>query len=146
MRVHFVRLLESVWLFLDLNFVSARPLFTDIMFPTSAFGQVPLGYPYPGQQQPGSVYQSQYGNLTGFNPQVPPAFQQAPQPRGQSAPNVGRQYPPTTGPYVPPAPTSSRRGQQGQYPPPAPSQHYEYRSTHTSKSKQNTEKNFISMT
>lgn len=111
------------------------------MFPTSAFGQVPLAYPYPGQQQqqqqqPGAIYQSQYGNLTGYNPQIPPAFQQAPQPRGQSAPNVGRQYPATnTGPYVSQPPTSSRRGQQGQYPPPAPSQHYEHRSAHTSKSK-----------
>ncbi len=106
------------------------------MFPTSAFNQVPIGYPYPGQQAPPSLYQSQFGGVAGFNPQIAPQFQQVPPPRGQSLPTSGRQYPPPTGPYAQPPPpsSSSRRHQHGQYPPPAPSQHYEYRSGHGSKS------------
>ena len=107
------------------------------MFPTSAFNQAPLAYAFPVQQQPGSLYQSQYGGVAGFNPQIAPGFQQPPPPpRGQSAPNAGRQYPPPTDPYAPVgAPSSSsRRQQNGQYPPPASSQHYEHRSTHGSKS------------
>jgi hypothetical protein len=80
------------------------------MFPTGAFNQIPMGFQYPGQQQPTpAIYQSQYG---GFNPQVAP-------PRGQSLPASSRQYPPPGGSY---APTTSRR--HGQH---APSQHYEHR-------------------
>ncbi len=108
-----------------------------IMFPTSAFAQAPIGYSFPGQQPPTSLYQSQYGGMTGFNPQIAPSFQQAP--RGQSVPAPGRPYPPPTGPYAPPPPpsSSSRRYQNGQYPPPpASSQHYEYRSSQGSKSKE----------
>ncbi len=105
------------------------------MFPTSAFNQPPIGYPFPGQQQPPSLYQSQYGGVPGFNPQIVPPFQQAPTPRGQSAPASGRQYPATTGPYAQPPSSSSRHQQYGQYPPPSSSQHYEYRSSHGSKSK-----------
>jgi hypothetical protein len=105
------------------------------MFPTSAFGQVPIGYPFPGQQPQGSLYQSQYGGVAGFNPQVAPPFQQAPAPRGQSLPASGRQYPPPNTTYAPPPPSSSRRQQNVQYPPPASSQRYEYRSSHGSKSK-----------
>src|SRR6202789_3900575 len=100
------------------------------MFPTSAFNQIPMGYPFPGQQPPGSLYQSQYGGIAGFNPQIAPPFQQAPPPRGQSVPAPGRQYPPLTGPYAQPPPPSSRRHQHGQYPPGVSSQHYEYRSSH----------------
>ncbi len=107
------------------------------MFPTSAFNQAPLGYPYPGQQPPASFYQSQFGGVAGFNPQVVPPFQQVPPAGGQSLPANGKQYPPLTGPYAPPPATSSssRRHHHGQHPPPAPSQHYEYRSSHGSKSK-----------
>ncbi len=112
------------------------------MFPTSAFTQPPIGYPFPGQQQPpAGLYQSQYGGVAGFNPQIVPSFQQAPAPRGQSVPANGRQYPTPPGPYAaqqpaPPPPTSSsRRQQHGQYPPPSSSQNYEYRSSHGSKSK-----------
>lgn len=108
------------------------------MFPTGAFNQLPLGYPFPGQQTP-SLYQSQFGGVAGFNPQIVPPFQQIPTPRGQSLPAAGRQYSTPAGPYAPPLqPTSSSRRQQqptNQYPPPAPSQHYEYRSAHGSRSK-----------
>ncbi len=106
------------------------------MFPTSAFSQPPIGYPFPGQQPPPpGIYQSQYGGVAGFNPQLVPPFQQAPTLRGQSVPANGRQYPPSTGPYAQPPSSSSRRQQHGQYPPPSTSQHYEYRSGHGSKSK-----------
>jgi len=90
------------------------------MFPTGAFNQFPMGFQFPGQQPPASIYQSQFG---GFNPQMPVPFQQVPPPsRGQSVPPSSGPYAPPSGPY---APTSSRRN--GQYPPPAP--------THGSKSK-----------
>ena len=114
------------------------------MFPTGAFNQPSFGYPFPGQQPLTSMYQSQFGGITGFNPALTPTFPQVPATRGQSLPAAGRQYPPPTGPYGPPptqtapplASTTSRRQQIGQYPPPpAPSQHYEYRSSHGSKSK-----------
>ncbi len=88
------------------------------MFPTGAFNPISMGFQYPGQQPTAPIYQSQYG---GFNPQVPPTFQQIPSARGQSLPASSRQYPLSNGPYVP---TSSRR--HGQYPPPTSSQHYEY--------------------
>ena len=97
------------------------------MFSTGAFNQIPMSFPYPGQQPPVAVYPSQYG---GYAPQVQPPFQQAPPPsRGQSLPASGRQYPPATNGQYPP--TSSRRN--GQHPPPVPSQHYE-RHRHGSKS------------
>lgn len=104
------------------------------MYPTSAFNQPPMGFPFAGQQPPGPIYQSQYGGVAGFNPQVPPSYQPPPQARGQSLPASGRHPPPSAGSYAPPS-SSARRQQHGQYPPPAPSQHYEYRSTHGSKSK-----------
>jgi hypothetical protein len=93
-------------------------LLINIMFPTGAFNPISMGFQYPGQQPTAPIYQSQYG---GFNPQVPPTFQQIPSARGQSLPASSRQYPLSNGPYVP---TSSRR--HGQYPPPTSSQHYEY--------------------
>jgi hypothetical protein len=110
------------------------------MFPTSAFNQAPIGYAYPGQQPPTSLYQSQYGGVAGFNHQVAPSYQQAQPPRGQSLPASGRQYPPPPGPYPQqqqqPVPSSFRRQQRGQYPAPTTtSQHYEHRSHHGSKSK-----------
>jgi hypothetical protein len=105
------------------------------MFPTSAFNQASLGYPYPGQQPPASLYQSQYGAVAGFNHQAQTPFQQAPPPRGQSLPASGRQYAAPTGPYAQPPPSSFRRQHRGQYPPQPPSQHYEHRSHHGSKSK-----------
>jgi len=106
------------------------------MYPTSAFNQGPIGYGFPGQQPPpGSLYQSQYAGVAGFNPQVAPPYQPAPQPRGQSLPASGRQHAPASNSYAPPPSSSSRRQQPGQYPPPAPSQHYEYRSSHGSKRK-----------
>ncbi len=111
-----------------------------MMFPTSAFNQAPIGYAFPGQQPPVSLYQSQFGGIAGFNPQIAPPFQQVPPSRGQSLSAPGRQYPLPTGPYappptLPPPSSSSRRQQNGQYPPPVPSQPYEYRNTHGSKSK-----------
>jgi hypothetical protein len=96
------------------------------MFSTGAFNPTPMGFPFPGQQQAGSIYQSQYG---GFNPQ----FQQAPSSRGQSLPASIRQYPPPNGPYAPGPASSSRR--HGHYPPSGPAQHHEHRSSHGSKSK-----------
>ena len=104
------------------------------MFPTSAFNQPPIGYPFPGQPPHASLYQSQYGGVAGFNHQVAPSFQQNSTPRGQSVPAPGRQYPPSNGPYAQPPPASYRRQQRGQYPPPAPSHHYEHHSHHESKS------------
>ncbi|CAF0960450.1 unnamed protein product [Rotaria sordida] len=107
------------------------------MYPTSAFNQASIGFPFPGQQLSASLYQSQYGGLTGFNPQVAAHFQQAqPPPRGQSLPASGRQYPILNGTYIPPpSSSSSRRQKYSYYPPPAPSHHYEQRSNHGSKSK-----------
>ena len=111
-----------------------------MMFPTSAFNQTPMVFPFPGQQPLPSIYQSQFGGMTGFNPSLVPQFQQIPPPlRGQSVPTPGRQYPPSTGPYGPPPPpvisSSSRRQQMGQYPVAVSSQHYEQRNSHGSKSK-----------
>ena len=91
------------------------------MFPISNFHPMSMGFPFAGQQQqqqqsaPPSMYHSQYG---GFHRQIPSAFAQPPvQP-----------YPPSNG--LPPS--SPRRNQYP--PPPAPSQHYEYRRNHRSKS------------
>jgi hypothetical protein len=111
-------------------------LLIDVMFPTGTYNQGPIGYQFPGQQPPASLYQSQFGAVGGFNQQVP-SFQQALSPRGQSLPASGRQYPPPSGQCAPAPSSSSRRQQQGQCPlppPPASSQHYEYRSSHGSKS------------
>lgn len=108
------------------------------MFPTSAFNQAPMAFPFPGQQPAPSIYQSQFGAMTGFNPSMLPQFPQFQPPRGQSVPTPGRPYPTSAGPYAqppPPSSSSSRRQQSNQYPPPASSQHYEYRSSHGSKSK-----------
>ncbi|CAF4740346.1 unnamed protein product [Rotaria sp. Silwood1] len=115
------------------------------MFPTSAYNPASIGFPFPGQQLATSLYQSQFGGLAGFNPQVATHFQQAPPPRGQSLPASGRQYPPPTGTYVPPPPSSSsRRQKHSQFPPPAPSQYYERRSRHGSKSKKHHKRQSLS--
>lgn len=109
------------------------------MFPTGVFNQAPLAFPFPGNQTP-SLYQSQYGGVAGFNPQLVSPYPQIPAPRGQSLPAPGRQFSTPTGPYIsqqPPPPTqpsSSSRRQPNPYPPPAPSQHYEYRHSHGSRS------------
>lgn len=105
-----------------------------MMYPPNAFPQAGLGFPYPGQQVPAAFYQTQYGAMPGFNPQVLQNYQQVTAPRGQSLPATGRQYPPVTTAYVPPPSLSSRNQKQSQYVPPPPSKHHEQRSNHGSKS------------
>ena len=99
------------------------------MYPTAGFAAAPIGYAYPAQQAQTSLYQSQYAGVAGFAQQLPPNFQQGPPaPRGQSLPASGRQYTPPSGPYAWPRPQA-----HDQYPPPAPSQNYDYQSRHVSK-------------
>ena len=106
------------------------------MFPTSAFHQASMSYPFPGQQIPTSTYQPSYGAgfggtaaAAGFNPQVAPYFQQGSQLRGHSLGSSSRQYTPLS--------SSSRHHKHGQYPPPASSHRYEHRSSQGLKSKWN---------
>ena len=111
-----------------------------MMFPTAGFPQVPMTFGFSAQQAPNALYQSQFGGYGGFNPQMMAPYQAAPAvaaapPRGQSMPATGRQYPqPPTGPFSPGPSGWPRRQQNEQYPPPAPSQHYEHHVNHGSKS------------
>ncbi|CAF3261511.1 unnamed protein product [Rotaria socialis] len=97
------------------------------MFTATAFNKLPMGFQYPVQQLPPTIYQSQYG---GFNPSIPLSFPQASLSRGQSLPPASRQLPPSNGQFIQ---KSSRRN--GQYPPAGPTQQNERRPKHGSKNK-----------
>ncbi|CAF4091354.1 unnamed protein product [Rotaria magnacalcarata] len=134
------------------------------MYQIGPFNQPSIGYPFPGQPLTALPYQSQFGDATGFNPQVIPTFQQAPPPRGHSLPASGRQFPSSSpadsyvppqspaGYYVPPqspagsyaSSSSSRRQKHSQHPPSAPSQQYEHRSSHGSKSRKHHKRRSVS--
>ncbi|CAF3851461.1 unnamed protein product [Rotaria magnacalcarata] len=113
----------------DSNTYFTYYLATIIMFTTAAFNKLPMGFQYPVQQPPPTIYQSQYG---GFNPPIPLSFPQVSLSRGQSLPPASRQLPLSNGQFIQ---KSSRRN--GQYPPAGPTQPNERRPKHGSKNKKN---------
>jgi hypothetical protein len=90
----------------------------NVMFPTSTFHPTATGFPFTGQPQQASIYQSNYA---GFHTQMPAHFLSIPPARGQSLPATARQHPPIQQPYVSSHPHNI-------YPPVAASQQHDRQS------------------